>query len=225
MAETGRGGILGIRGRVEKTLERIPGGAIVRDRFNDVEDQVMRNLKERLERVEMPALPGPPRRLRGDGKSHLAWLLKQALNQSVNEAREALYESLLDQLVPDEARIIGALSDGSHHALIHVGVGPPVGPVVRVMISNVSNLPKAADVTLLEHSRYYISHLRDLEILETGPEDPSLAVKYQVLQGDSDVRRRMKEVEKETKMPVRYLHRVVRLSPLGMDLWKCYAPH
>lgn len=213
---------VGLRERLENTLDVVPGGRVVRSRLNDVEDQVMRGLKERLDGLDLPALPGPVQSIQGDGADRLKFLLDRAVKQNVAEAKEAFFSAILDQMVPDEARIIGALSDGSHHALIHVGLGPPVGPMVRVVMTNITNLPRAADVTLLECSRYYVTHLRQLGLLETGPEDPDLNVKYQVLQGDSDVRKTMKAVEKDSKLPVRYLHRIVRLSPTGVDLWNSY---
>src|SRR4051794_14257034 len=40
-------------------------------------------------------------------------LLDRALDQSTDGSQSELYHRIIDQLVPDEARIISALSDGS----------------------------------------------------------------------------------------------------------------
>jgi len=52
-------------------------------------------------------------------------MLENSVLQSPKQAEEAYFKQKLLQLVPDEVRILAALSDGSPHAVISVGSGPP----------------------------------------------------------------------------------------------------
>ena len=52
--------------------------------------------------------------------SKMRELLDRALDQSTRSSRVELFHHILDQLVADEARIIGALSDGSASPLVNV---------------------------------------------------------------------------------------------------------
>ena len=47
-------------------------------------------------------------------------LLDRALNQGTRDSRAEFFQRLVDQLVADEARIIGALSDGHASPLVNV---------------------------------------------------------------------------------------------------------
>ena len=53
-----------------------------------------------------------------DAKMH--GLLDRAVGQNTASSRQELFHKILDQIVPDEARIISALSDGSRSPLLHV---------------------------------------------------------------------------------------------------------
>jgi hypothetical protein len=72
-------------------------------------------LRSRLDAVAPPApplSPSPANILESlDAKMHT--LLDRAIEQSTASSRQELFHKILDQIVPDEARIIGALSDGS----------------------------------------------------------------------------------------------------------------
>lgn len=212
-----------LREQLDKTLEVLPGGVLVKQGLETAEDQIIKGLKKRLEQVDLPALPAPGRSLQNP-EQMADVLLAKALDQNLDEAKGYLFERILGQLVPDEMRIIAALSGGNGHALIHVAAGPPVGPVIRRMHNNVSLVGKVASVVWLDQVPMYITNLRNLGVVHTLPEDKELEVKYQVLQGDTEVRRIAKHIEKEFRMPARYLRRVLHLSPLGEELWAACRP-
>lgn len=208
--------------RLEGVMDRLPGGRFVRQRMEVVEDEVMHILKNRLDSIgQVTPLPFGQK---DDCRQRMAQLLDQALEQNMEAARHSVFVQILDSLVPDEARIIAALSDGSHHAMIHVAAGPPVGPVVRRVQNNVSNVGRVASVMWLDRVPDYIAHLRRLGVVSSGPEDSELEVKYEVLAGDKAVREASKRIEKEIKLPVRVLRRTLSLSPLGQELWAASSP-
>lgn len=202
-------------------LKRLPGGDLVNEQLNKAEDFLVDQIADRIGDRGLPLLPAPGSHTR---QRRMAELLEQAENQKLDDAKGYLFDRILAQLVPDEVRIIGALSDGNGHAMIHVAAGPPVGPILRREMENISNVGRAAGVMWVEMTQFYIQHLRKLGVCETAPEDESLEVKYEVLQGDKAVREMVKRIEGQFGMTGRFLRRTLVLSPLGMELWQRCLP-
>lgn len=227
----------GLMGRMVRNL---PGADFAEEQLQGVEQRVLRELKQRMDRVngppQLPApkvstltrpaapVPGasPGVSLLGTSPAEvLADLLQRAEDQTPEQAREYLYSMILRELVPDEARLLGALSDGETHPLLHVGVGPMIGPASRRVAENFSNLGKTATLKLKDFTPAYITHLRNLDLLETGPEDKECEIKYQILESDRATREAVAVAEQGSGpgMSVKYVRRVIRISPLGQELW------
>ena len=71
---------------------------------------------------------------------------------------------------------------------------------------------------LVELTPVYIQRLRDLGLVETGPEDPALKVKYEILESDGEVRRLLEQIRKKGQRD-QILRRTLKLSDLGRSLW------
>lgn len=143
-------------------------------------------------------------------------LLDQALNQGTQDSKLALFDRLLDQLVADEARILGALSDGTTSPLINViGRNPSRTPVLE----NAALIGRTANLALPNMVPAYVSHLLALGLVEVGPEDSDLKTEYEVLAAETMV---LKAIKDSSVGPVgpRVDRRTLRLSPLGMELWE-----
>lgn len=153
----------------------------------------------------------------------MAQLLEAALEQSQESAREALLLRTVRQLVPDEARILAALADGHSAALMHLGAGPMVGPATQRWLENLSPVGKEAGVQLIDQTPAYITHLRALGLLESGDEDKSLHIKYQLMEGDTKVRKTAEEIEKCGLRP-RFFRRSLRISAAGKAFWDACEP-
>ena len=88
------------------------------------EEQLATVVKNRLEALD--AAPRPLQSAEAEASStdslhtKLGRLLDRALDQSTSGSQQELYHRLLDQLVADEARIVGALSDGTSSPLVNV---------------------------------------------------------------------------------------------------------
>lgn len=151
-------------------------------------------------------------------QSKMDRLLDRALEQNSRTGQQELFHKIIDQLVPDEARIIGALSDGSVSPMMHVFARTVTGIGGEPILENAALVGKMANVSLPQLTPVYISHLLSLGLLETGPEDPRLKDDYQILGADSAVLRALKK-GKRGPLEARVERYTVRLSVLGQDLW------
>lgn len=146
-------------------------------------------------------------------------LLSRALSQSTSSGQEELFHRILDQIVPDEARMISALSDGSSSPLVSVHALTRAGLLGEALIENASLVGRTANVALPSMTPTYVGHLIALGLLEVGPEDEGLKDEYQILLADSDVLKAIRNGSRGP-LPARVERRTVRLSSLGQSLWR-----
>ncbi len=145
-------------------------------------------------------------------------LLGRAIEQSSTSSRQELFHKILDQLVPDEARIVSALSDGSASPLLNVYARTRTGLVGEVVLENMSLIGKTANLALPHLTPMYVSHLLALGLVESGPEDTSMKDEYEILGADTAVLQAIKAASRgPITAPIeRY---TLRLSGLGLELW------
>lgn len=160
------------------------------------------------------AAPGPT----GPLHDKMNALLTRALEQSTNEGREELFHRILDLIVPDEARIISALSDGSASPLISVHGLTAAGMLGEALLENAALVGRTANVALPALTPTYVGHLLALGLVEVGPEDETLKDEYQILLAETEV---LKAIRTGSRGPVpaRVVRRTLVLSPLGHALW------
>jgi hypothetical protein len=148
----------------------------------------------------------------------LTRLLDRALEQSTTSSKQELYHRILDRLVPDEARILGALSDGSASPLVSVYARSLSGLPGEPLLENACLVGRMANVSLPHLTPLYVSHLVSEGVVEVGPEDPSLKDDYMILVADKAV---LKAVKAGSRGPIAppIERRTLRMSALGKDLW------
>jgi hypothetical protein len=144
-------------------------------------------------------------------------LLERSLVQSASHGRNEFYAKLLQELVPDEARIVSALSDGSAAALVHIE-RRGAHARDRRQLENASSIGRTAALTLPHLTAAYVTHLLRLGLVEIGPEEAELKLDYEALLAERPVREALKAAE-TGPVPPRTLRRTLRLSPLGQELW------
>jgi hypothetical protein len=163
----------------------------------------------------------------GPGESPLRGAMQELLQRSVESdrtsSREYLYGTIMSQLVPDEARILAALSDGAAHAACDVVVHEHRQPE-RPLLVNASTVGRAAGVTTPDNVPTYLSRLQGLGVIEFGSEDESLATQYEILAADDAVREARRSVARGRRNPSRIVRKTVRLSPLGREFWAAADP-
>jgi hypothetical protein len=86
------------------------------------------------------------------------------------------------------------------------------------ILENASLVGRTAALTLPSMTPMYVTHLRQLGLVETGPEDPGNKQGYEMLMADKDVRAALKEGEL-SKLPARTVRRTLVLTPRGHALW------
>ncbi|UPK74463.1 DUF4393 domain-containing protein [Nocardioidaceae bacterium SCSIO 66511] len=192
-----------------------PGIAAAQDELGRVENLIWREVRNRIEQGEQSA-DGD----RGNAPARLADLLTRAVEQSAAQARQHLIARLLDDIEPDEARILAALSDGSTYPLVHLVTKSAFGTTGARLLENVSTVARSAGIALPDYCPIYLARLRRLGLVTVGPESREHADGYEVLATESIVR----EARDEHDAPTRVLHRTLSLSALGRDLWDLSAP-
>jgi Abortive infection alpha len=145
-------------------------------------------------------------------------LLDRAIGQNTASSRQELFHKILDQIVPDEARIISALSDGSASPLLNVYARTRAGLGVEVVLENMSLIGKTANLALPQLTPMYVSHLLSLGLVESGPEDSGMKDEYEILAADTAV---LSAIKRATRgpIPARIEKYTLQLSGLGLELW------
>jgi hypothetical protein len=213
---------------------RLPGAAAVETELQQLERSVLGELRRRLDNVDplhdgRPAPDEAPPRPSGTAppkqteplRVAMAELLMRSIEQTAQRAREYLYLGILRQLLPDEARILSALADGSTYPLVHVDCRTGVA-TTRRLLANASTAGRAAGVAVPASVPRYLTRLRHLDLVEVGETDPALAVQYDICLTEQLVR----DAEDAARATgrARIVRQTVRISPLGRELWDACHP-
>lgn len=208
----------------------LPGAAAVGSELGQLERVVLSELRRRLDTVDPladgpadgPVRSTPPARQTEPLRVAMAELLARSVEQTKQRAREYLYLALLRQLVPDEARILAALADGSAYPVIHVDRRSGVSGTRRVL-SHASTVGRAAGVAVPASVPRYLSRLLHFDLVVLGDADPELGVQYDILLTDQSVRDAEDAAREGGR--ARFVRATVSISPLGRDLWDACHPH
>ncbi|TCO58045.1 Abi-alpha family protein [Actinocrispum wychmicini] len=213
---------------------RLPGGEAAQRQFRKAERAVLDQMRKRLDEVDEEGTlsgriiaPATPMVLDGQVdplRTAMAELLRRSAEMDREQSREYVFTSLLRQLLPDEARILSALSDGAPYALVHVAARAALGGQQRIVLRNASSVGRAAGVTLPDLVPNYVTRLEHLGLVEVGPEDPGLSVQYDILLTEDRVRAAEEEVRTVRKTTPRFARRTLRLSTLGRQFWDAARP-
>ncbi|WP_018178844.1 Abi-alpha family protein [Jongsikchunia kroppenstedtii] len=145
-------------------------------------------------------------------------LLDRALDQDTQTSQTELYHHLLNQLVPDEARILGALSDGGSSPMVNVYGWTRSKAQSKAVLKNASLVGRTANVSLIQLTPQYVTHLLTLGLVESGPEDPSLKTDYEILLAEPIVIDAVNAASMGP-IPARVDRFTVTISELGAALW------
>jgi hypothetical protein len=151
-------------------------------------------------------------------------LLTRSSGTSAGKSREYLYGTIVSQLVPDEARILAALADGTAFAAVdviakHVGRATP-----RTVLANASSVGTTAGIAHARSSSTYLSRLYSFGLVEFGPARDELGAEYDQLAIDDAVQDARVRIERGKLGSVRIVRKSVALSPLGRDFWTACSP-
>jgi hypothetical protein len=173
---------------------------------------------------DVPMERGPPA-ARAELESMLKGLLDHAMDQSQSQSEGAFFRSVLSALVPDEALILSALSDGVRHPMLCVAAGSRLGPAYRLVAENISGIGRTAGVQWSDMTPTYLRRLRGWGLVDVGPEDTAQLANYQILETDDGVSRAVQLIKQGKGERAVILRQTIRLSAAGHALWvACHPP-
>ena len=213
-----------------RILHRLPGGDFVQEQLDGVERRVLLELKHRMDGLEQK--PGPSVSVvavsvqasaqggtRGQTPGNIMReLLATTAEQSREEAESSFFLHIMNSLVPDEARILSALSDGSTYPVVHVMAAGRLGLSWHPVVEYVSSVGRNAGIIWPEMCYAYVQHLRALSLVDTGPEDYTQTTKYEMLETEQVVRGALEQIKHDGQRS-HITRRVLRMSDLGKRLW------
>jgi hypothetical protein len=156
-------------------------------------------------------------------RSAMSELLERSVESTRTDSRDYLYGTIISQLVPDEARILAAMSDGTKFAAGDVVLRRRRGGN-RVLLENVSSVGRQAGLTSPENVPTYLSRLRGFGLIDFGPDDETLATQYDILATDQTVQNARNSIDERRRNAVRLDHKTVRMSAFGREFWTAADP-
>lgn len=214
---------------------KLPGATAVEAELQQLERTVLGELRRRLDNVDplhdpratddgpadsAPKAAAPPKQTE-PLRVAMAELLVRSMEQTKQRAKEYLYLTVLRQLLPDEARILAALADGSAYPVIHVDCRTGVSGSRR-LLANASTVGRSAGASELSSVPRYVTRLLHLDLVELDDADPTLSVHYDILLTDDRVR--AAEEAARSSGRARIVRQTVRISSLGRELWDACHP-
>lgn len=226
----------GLAGWLDRTgwniARRLPGGATAERAVRPVEQALAGELRRRLHALglldrepQRPPADVPPMRPEPEPlRAAMAELLGRSDGLSAEQSEHQLFALVLRQLVPDEARMLAALADGSVYPLVHVAARGPLGGIKRLVLENVTTLGAAAGIRLPANTAAFVGHLLQLGLVDVDPEDRVLADQYDVLEKDELVAAAEREARIDGRGGARTIRQTIRLSAFGRRFWAACRP-
>lgn len=207
---------------VERSVAQTPLIGQILARLADAERIVIRAIKAHLAEIDPPD-DEPPDVATDESPATPTDVLRELLDRSMysrpDDSRNALYLSLLSDLMPDEARILAALSDGSTYPVIDIAE-PLLGTSTVLVLTNASTVGRAAGVSLPHHTPLYVSRLVLAGLAVIGPEGGNAMYDdYEMLLTDAAVNMAIAKARRGIRS-ARVIRRTVRISELGQELWE-----
>lgn len=140
-------------------------------------------------------------------------LLQRSRDVWNEEHGHPAYARILDEIAPDEARILVLLLRGGPQPSVDVRTGGPIGMVSSQLIAGGLNMigPRAG-VRFLEDVHAYLNNLNRLGLVWFSREQLEDPHEYQVVEAQPDVLSAMHS----TKFP-KMVRRSIHLTPFGVD--------
>jgi hypothetical protein len=220
--------------RIDRVVDQVPVLSWCRHRVADMESELLLALRDRLALLDtplaratlipftpsdtqalVPALPATDDRAPSEV---FAALLHVAEVQSPAEARHDNLLRMIDSLVPDEARIILALADGSQHAVLQAHDGE------TQIVFNRSSVGRTAKVRAQERTSEYVTHLLALDLVELVPYEGRSFYEWELIESETDVRAVLARFDHRKLRKPKLTRQLLRLSEAGRAFCELCVP-
>ncbi|MGQ0837090.1 Abi-alpha family protein [Actinokineospora sp.] len=210
-----------------QVARRLPGGELAERQVHKVEQAIVSEVRKHLD--DEPELPQPRALVRVEPareplRAAMAELLERSVTDSKDTARDHYFATVVRQLLPDEARIVSALSDGTVYPLAHLAARTALGGTQRLVLENASTVGRVAGVVQPGLVPLYVSRLLRFGLAEVGDEDPALGVQYEMLFTDDRVRAAEARIRGAGRRGPRVVKLTLRISELGSQFWAACDP-
>ncbi len=170
----------------------------------------------------LPGTPNPPGRLGAATPSAAALrargarLLERSRDVWDDDAGHPAYERILDELAPDEARVLLLLLEGGPQPSVDVRTGGPVGLVSSHLVApGLTMIGARAGCRYLDQVPAYMNNLFRLGMVWFSRESLRDPMEYQVVEAQPDVLEAMHSVRF-----AKVVRRSIHLTPFGEDFCK-----
>ena len=163
-----------------------------------------------------PEQNGTPGTLRERG----AELLRKSADVTFEEDAHPAYERILDQLAPDEGRILRLLATGGPHPAVDVRSGLlPVNLGSELLALGLNMIGVEAGCRHMDRVPAYLNNLNRLGLIWFSREPLEDPLRYQVVEAQPEVVEAMKRARL-----TRTVRRSIHLTPFGVDFCKMALP-
>lgn len=150
-------------------------------------------------------------------RAGMAHLLEASVISNAAHGDDLLYTKILDDLLPDEARIVARLSSGEVFAAADVVVKNGRREPERVVLRNISCIGRMAGIAAPLHTHRYLVRLADLGLVDIGAAGGAeLNKQYEMLELDP--------VVQAAGNRARIVRTTVRISEFGRGFWAAVDP-
>jgi hypothetical protein len=214
---------------------RLPGGEALQREVQRLQDAALTEMRRILDVPESTHAAGASRDeqrvmmlVQNSGKDPLRNAMNELLERSIepdrNASREYLFGTIISQLVPDEARILAALSDGARFAAADVVAKQLGRSTPRMVLANASTVGRSAGVVTPDNVPTYLTRLLGFGLIELGPLDDSISFQYDILATDSTVQAAETAIGERRLGSVRMIRKTLSISQFGRDFWAATDP-
>ena len=209
--------------QVQREVQRLQDVALVEvRRLLDIPDTDQRRASDDERRAVLLIQNGRP----GDEplRDAMSELLERSVEIDRGANRDYLYGNIMSQLVPDEARILAALSDGTRFAAIDVIAKGRGRNGSRTVLANASSVGRAAGVSAPDATPTYVTRLYRFGLVQFAPESHDLSMQYDVLATDAAVQAAVTGVEASRTGTPKLERKTLLLAPFGREFWSASDP-
>jgi hypothetical protein len=149
-----------------------------------------------------------------------AELLRRSAEIELEEDAHPAYARILDQLAPDEARVLRLLVRKGPQPAVDVRTGGPIGIIKDELVAPGLNLiAMESGVRYKSRVHQYLNNLYRLGLIWFSREELSDQSRYQVLEAQPEVAEAMEEAGRG-----RTIRRSIHLTPFGEDFCRVCLP-
>ena len=192
---------------------------LVQDASEDVRDYArhflgLRNGSDPLATEETPE---PPEHvmLRERG----AELLAQSADIDYSEPAHPAFQRILDELAPDEARILRLLHQAGPQPAVDVREAKPLGISAQLVEGGITMIGTVAGCRFLDRIPAYLNNLERLGLIWFSREPLEDPLRYQVLEAQPDVIDALRRAGRG-----KTVRRSINLTPFGADFCRVCLP-